>query len=183
MSPPPAGREEEAGVAELPSEMVCEVMQWLGVTDLARSQLVCRHWHGLLCPRQPCGASRAVWRRAYFNTWPRPCLDHFGLDEDELEIGEARRDRNIKRPKNAFLFFSAKERVKVKEENPELGFGDITKRVSAKWKEMTDDEKEPFFELARKDKERYEAELASWAMKHQRTSKEEKRQRKRRLPA
>jgi hypothetical protein len=77
--------------------------------------------------------------------------------------GKKEKDPNMpKRPKTGYIFFSAEERVKVKEDNPSLGFGDITKQVSAKWKEMTDDDKEPYLKLAQQDKERYEKEMSKF---------------------
>ena len=46
----------------------------------------------------------------------------------------------------------------VKEKNPEFKMGDIAKELGAMWRALSAEEKEPYEEMARKDKERYEKE-------------------------
>jgi hypothetical protein len=40
------------------------------------------------------------------------------------------------------MFFTQEWREKIKEENPGISFGEVAKKLGAKWKEMTDEEKE-----------------------------------------
>lgn len=54
----------------------------------------------------------------------------------------AKKDKNApKRPRTAFLCFSIERRPVVSKENPELGFGEVAKAVSAEWKELSDKER------------------------------------------
>ncbi|CEM12651.1 unnamed protein product [Vitrella brassicaformis CCMP3155] len=53
-------------------------------------------------------------------------------------------------------------RPEVKEENPTMAFGEIAKLLGAEWKEMSDEDKQPYKDQAAEDKERYEQEKAEW---------------------
>jgi len=63
-----------------------------------------------------------------------------------------------KRPLSAYMFFSQDWRERIKNENPEAGFGEIGKLLGAKWKEMDDEDKKPYNEQAAGDKLRAERE-------------------------
>ncbi|KIN93056.1 hypothetical protein M404DRAFT_36434 [Pisolithus tinctorius Marx 270] len=61
------------------------------------------------------------------------------------------------------MFFSQDWRERIKTENPDAGFGEVGKLLGAKWKELSDDERKPYVEMAAKDKARAEEEKASLA--------------------
>ncbi|KAI0689375.1 high mobility group box domain-containing protein, partial [Cytidiella melzeri] len=63
-----------------------------------------------------------------------------------------------KRALSAYMFFSQDWRERVKAENPDAGFGEIGKLLGARWKELDDEEKKPYIDLATKDKDRAEKE-------------------------
>jgi len=63
-----------------------------------------------------------------------------------------------KRALSAYMFFSQEWRDRIKAENPDAGFGEVGKLLGAKWKELDEDEKKPYLELAAKDKKRVENE-------------------------
>jgi hypothetical protein len=65
----------------------------------------------------------------------------------------------IRGPKTGWIFFCTETRKKIKEENASVTFGEGTKLLSAKWKSMTQKEKEPYTTLYLNDKRRYEHEL------------------------
>lgn len=67
-----------------------------------------------------------------------------------------------KRPATAFLFYSNAMRSKVKEENPDMSFGDIQKTIGAKYKELSEDDKAKYDEMAYEDKKRYEREMKGY---------------------
>jgi len=67
-----------------------------------------------------------------------------------------------KRPLSAYMFFSQDQRERVKQANPEAGFGDVGRLLGAKWKEMSDAEKKPYNDMANRDKARAEAEKAAY---------------------
>ncbi|KAF9238324.1 high mobility group box domain-containing protein, partial [Melanogaster broomeanus] len=66
-----------------------------------------------------------------------------------------------KRALSAYMFFSQDWRERIKTENPDAGFGEVGKLLGAKWKELDEEEKKPYIELAAKDKTRAEEEKAS----------------------
>lgn len=67
-----------------------------------------------------------------------------------------KKDKNApKRALSAFMFFSNDIRETVKREMPELQFLQISIEIGKRWKEITDDERRPYDELALADKRRY----------------------------
>ena len=59
----------------------------------------------------------------------------------------------IKRPKSAYMYFSQEKRAQVKEENPDIKFTEVAKKLSELWKETED--KSEWEKQATEDKERY----------------------------
>ncbi|KAF7973057.1 hypothetical protein HWV62_16356 [Athelia sp. TMB] len=71
--------------------------------------------------------------------------------------------RHRDRPKpalGAWMFFAQDWRDRIKAENPEATFAEIGRLLGAKWKELDEDEKWPYVEIAAKDKSRAEKERA-----------------------
>lgn len=64
-----------------------------------------------------------------------------------------------KRSLTSFLYYSMEKRPEIKERNPEMGIGDISKEIGVMWKAASSSEKEKFEEMAARDKERYNREL------------------------
>ena len=60
------------------------------------------------------------------------------------------------------MFFSMDARHKFKEADPSLSFGDLATKISAAWKEMDAEAKQPFEEQAAADKERYKRDTAEY---------------------
>jgi len=80
---------------------------------------------------------------------------------------KAKRERKPgpKRPTTAFFFFGADQRSGIKAEHPEWRVTDISKELGRRWKDLSDDDKAPFTELAAADKVRYEREKAEFEAK------------------
>ena len=53
------------------------------------------------------------------------------------------------------MFFSNAKRPKIKSQNPEASIGEIAKQLGAAWNVMTPEQKKPYEEEAKKDKQRY----------------------------
>tara|TARA_B100000519_G_C14227628_1_gene430792 strand:+ start:531 stop:986 length:456 start_codon:yes stop_codon:yes gene_type:complete len=70
-----------------------------------------------------------------------------------------------KRPTTAFFYYVASIRAKVKDDNPGLSVGEMSKIHSAMWGKLSDKEKEPFEVMNTKDKERYKNEMDVWKEK------------------
>ncbi|KAJ8590656.1 hypothetical protein M405DRAFT_815742 [Rhizopogon salebrosus TDB-379] len=77
-----------------------------------------------------------------------------------------------KRALSAYMFFSQDWRERIKTENPDAGFGEVGKLLGAKWKELDEEDKQPYIELAAKDKARAEDEKASMAAAAKSSAKE-----------
>jgi hypothetical protein len=61
-----------------------------------------------------------------------------------------------KKNKSSYLFFVTEKRAQVVSDFPELKGKDIVSKLAELWRELSDDEKKPFVDLAAKDKIRYE---------------------------
>lgn len=62
-----------------------------------------------------------------------------------------------KRPMNAFMLFAKDKREEFKSKNPNLKAKDISKLFGSMWKNMSDEEKMPYTQMAQKHKEEYNA--------------------------
>ena len=67
-------------------------------------------------------------------------------------------ETGIKKPRTAYIFFCIENRERIKEENPELKSTEIMKQLGAEWKQLDDEHKEKYIEMATNDKERYNQE-------------------------
>ncbi|POY70702.1 hypothetical protein BMF94_6285 [Rhodotorula taiwanensis] len=67
-----------------------------------------------------------------------------------------------KRNLSAYMIFSQDKRAEVKEENPDVSFGELGKLLGAKWKSVTPEEKKIYEDKAAADKTRYEKEKAAY---------------------
>lgn len=61
--------------------------------------------------------------------------------------------------RNPYLFFLAEKREEVKSTLTSPTAGAVVKILGETWAKMSDGEKEKFYEMAKKDKERYEEEM------------------------
>lgn len=72
----------------------------------------------------------------------------------------SKKEGKPKRGLTAFMFFCNEKRPEVVEKNPGLKFGEVGKKLGEMWRNLSDDNKEPYKQKAMKDKERYMNEIA-----------------------
>ena len=74
----------------------------------------------------------------------------------KVQVKKAKKDsRAPKRPPSAFLFFSGDHRRPTKEKNPGMCNTDVSKELGRLWREMKEEEKKPFVEREKEEREKY----------------------------
>lgn len=67
-----------------------------------------------------------------------------------------------KRPTTAYLYFTQHGREKLRKENPDLSFSDMGRGLGELWRSLSAEEKAPYYDMHKADRERYEKEEAEW---------------------
>ena len=67
-----------------------------------------------------------------------------------------------KAPLNGYLVYFNEERAEMRRKNPGISFGELTKVIAQKWKELPNDDKQRYIVEADADKERYTKEMADY---------------------
>jgi len=94
---------------------------------------------------------------------PDPSNDSDSEDERPRKKKKKIKDPNApKRPTTAYFYFAAAKRPEIRADLGALSVTEVATLIGQKWRELTDDDKIPFEELAGKDKARYLKELAAY---------------------
>mmetsp|Transcript_39774 Transcript_39774/g.58417 ORF Transcript_39774/g.58417 Transcript_39774/m.58417 type:complete len:340 (-) Transcript_39774:115-1134(-) len=78
---------------------------------------------------------------------------------------KVKKDPNApKKPLSSFMIFCNENRPKIKEANPDAGFGDIAKLMGAEFKKLSEQERKRYDELVLKEKEKYKIAMEKYEM-------------------
>merc|ERR1711871_1843301 len=77
-----------------------------------------------------------------------------------------KKDPNAPKGKSsAFIFFGSATRAEMKAAHSDWSLGDVGRELGKRWKELTEDDKKPYHDLAAKDAERYKTEMEAYKAK------------------
>ncbi len=75
--------------------------------------------------------------------------------EVEMTVVSSRSPDHIKRPMNAFMVWSKQRRKELAQENPRMHNSELSKRLGSEWKGLSDGEKRPYIDEAKKIREQH----------------------------
>ena len=97
---------------------------------------------------------------------PDELLSAFNNDTDKkVKFPSKKKVSDPNKPKKgntAWIFFTNDMREKVKADNPDAKTTDLTKIMSPMWKALSPEDKKPYEDKAKADKERYEKEMENY---------------------
>ena len=79
--------------------------------------------------------------------------------DSSIKIKKPKKDpEEPKKPKSSYMFYCDEFRDSIVSNNPGIRLGDVSKKLGAGWKKVSEEEKSKYIDLSEKDKERYEQE-------------------------
>merc|ERR1712025_631477 len=94
---------------------------------------------------------RYIYQETHYYT---PSLQRYIIMGKPSNEEEVRKDP-IKKPLNSFMLYSRAERKKISDANPKLHNAEISKRLGASWKALSDKDRKAFTEEAKRLRQIY----------------------------
>ena len=95
--------------------------------------------------------------------------------DDKKKTKKKKAEGEPKKGKSAYIFFCADERPIIKEEHPDMPAKEILAELGARWKKLSEEDKEQYNKLAAEDKKRYEEDMKNYVPKDDEVPKEKKK--------
>jgi hypothetical protein len=91
------------------------------------------------------------------------------VPDNSLEVTSSQ--NHIKRPLNAFMLWSYKQRQRIALNNPQMPNSEISKQLGAEWRRLSETDKDPFIEEAKKLKRKHELDHPNYKIVQRRKRK------------
>lgn len=126
----------------------------------------CGHHGAFDEPKRCARCSRKGEDVFHANKW-----DHFGRIDEPVPT-RAEKVKKAKKPKrdpskpkrglNKYMAFTKAMRVEVTKANSEMSPKDVTRELGKQWREMSDEDKIPYVEIAKENQEEYKRAMVVW---------------------
>ena len=137
-------------------------------------------WEGITPEEKQKWEQQAAEDKARYEREIADYTPPFGFDKKgrNVQVKKAKRKKRRdpdapKRAVSAYVFFGHSERPKIQEENPDIEFKDVGRKLGERWRNLAAEDKGKFEELAQKDKDRYAKEMAAYNEEKERKAQEE----------
>lgn len=104
---------------------------------------------------------------------PESVVNTLSIQEKEENNGakSTKKEEHIKRPMNSFMVWSRMKRQQLAQENPKMHNSEISRRLGLEWKQLTDEQKQPYVDEAKRIRAEHMREHPDYKYKPRRRNK------------
>ena len=104
---------------------------------------------------------------------PESVVNTLSIHEKEESNGakSTKKEEHIKRPMNSFMVWSRMKRQQLAQENPKMHNSEISRRLGLEWKQLTDEQKQPYVDEAKRIRAEHMREHPDYKYKPRRRNK------------